>query len=177
MREIGRELMAKEIRQAESLTDVEKQQLFNWGDDIFGASSLNLRWRSKEWHFLLYVDGKTVSHVGLLKHVVSVGGEAVTVGGVGGVVTVPEEQHRGHARELMQRAVRLLEDWRVDAGLLFCLQRTVPFYESQGWQVVERPVLIRQPSGEIASPLEVMILPLGERPWLGGQVRLNSLPW
>src|SRR6266850_1603936 len=128
--------MKKEIRQAELLTEVEKQKLFGWGDDIFGASSLNLQWRPKDTHFLLYVDGTPVSHVGVLKHVVSVDEEPVMVGGVGGVVTVPEQQRRGHARELMQRATRLLEEWRVDAGLLFCVERRVPYYESQGWRVI-----------------------------------------
>ena len=169
--------MAKEIRQADFLTDAEKQLLFGWGDDIFGASSLNLRWRPKDVHFLLYADGAVVSHVGVLKHVVTVAGQPVTVGGVGGVVTVPEGQKRGFARELMQQATRLLMDWSVDAGLLFCLQRTVPFYESQGWQVVEQTVFIEQPSGQIVSPLEVMVLPLDGRPWPDGEVELNSFPW
>jgi GNAT superfamily N-acetyltransferase len=102
--------MTTEIRQTESLTDAEKQQFFDWGDDIFGAANLNLRWRPKDVHFVLYVDGTAVSHVGVLKHVVSVAGQAVTVGGVGGVVTVPAKQKRGYARELMQHAVRLFEE-------------------------------------------------------------------
>lgn len=169
--------MAKEIRQADSLTDAERHLLFDWGDDIFGAASLNLRWRPKDVHFLLYLDGTVVSHVGALKHVVTVAGQPVTVGGVGGVVTVPEAQKRGFARELMRQATSLLVDWRVDAGLLFCLPRMFPFYESQGWQVVEQTVLIDQPSVRIASPLEVMVLPLDGRPWPDGEVELNSFPW
>jgi GNAT superfamily N-acetyltransferase len=169
--------MTKEIRQAEFLTDVEKQKLFGWGDDIFGASSLDLRWRPKDVHFLLYVDRRAVSHIGILKHVVDVDGQPMIVGGVGGVVTVPEEQKRGHARELMQHATRLLKEWRVDAGLLFCLKRMVPYYEAQGWRVVEQPVLIEQPAGEIASPLAVMVLTFGGRRWPDGKVKLNSLPW
>jgi GNAT superfamily N-acetyltransferase len=169
--------MARDIRQTEFLTEVEKQKLFDWGDDIFGASSLELRWRGKDYHFLLYIDDSPVSHVGVLKHVVSVAGQPITVGGVGGVVTVPEEQNRGHARELMQHATRLLAAWRVAAGLLFCLRRMVPFYESQGWQVVNYPVLIEQPDGAINSPLEVMVLPLGERPWPDGKIKLDSFPW
>jgi GNAT superfamily N-acetyltransferase len=169
--------MTKELRQAEFLSDVEKQKLFGWGDDIFGASSLELRWRGKDHHFLIYINGSPVSHVGVLKHSVSVGGQSVTAGGVGGVVTVPEEQHRGHARELMQHATRLLEQWRVAAGLLFCLKRMVPYYESQGWRLVEQPVLIEQPHGEISSPLEVMVLPFAGHPWPKGDIKLNSFPW
>ena len=169
--------MTKEIRQADFLTDAEKEKLFGWGDDIFGAADLNLRWRPKDLHFLMDLDGEAVSHVGVLKHEVSVAGQLVKVGGVGGVVTIPACQKKGYARELMQHTARFFKNWQVDAGLLFCLRRRVPYYESQGWQLVNQPVLIEQPSGEIPSPLEVMVLPLGGFAWPDGKVKLNSFPW
>jgi len=169
--------VTEEIKLSESFTDVEKQQLFGWADDIFGAASLNLRWRPKELHLLLYARGKAVSHVGLLKHTISVEGRAVIVGGVGGVVTVPEMQKRGYAWLLMRHAAKLFGEWKVDAGLLFCLQRMVSFYGSLGWQVVGQPVMIEQPDGKIASPLEVMVLPSNGYVWPDGSVELNSLPW
>jgi hypothetical protein len=53
----------------------------------------------------------------------------------------------------------------------------VPFYQSQGWQLVKQPVLIEQPAGEIASPLGVMVLPFGGQPWPDGKIKLNSFPW
>jgi GNAT superfamily N-acetyltransferase len=121
------------------------------GKDIFGAESLNLHWRPKELHLLLYARGKAVSHVGLLKHTISVEGHFVTVGGVGGVVTIPEMQKRGYAWLLMQHAAKLFGELQVDAGLLFCLQRMIPFYESLGWEIVGHPVMIEQPDGKIAS--------------------------
>jgi len=169
--------MSKEIRQVQTLSEVETRQLFGWGDNIFGVKSLNLRWRPKDVHFLLHIDGRPVSHVGLVKHVVAVDGEPVTVGGVAGVVTIPEAQRQGHARELMQHAMRCLEEWKVDAGLLFCLKRLISYYEALGWQLVKQPVLIEQPAGEIPSPLEVMVSPFGGRPWPAGTVKLNSFPW
>ena len=169
--------MTREIRQADILTEAEKKKLFGWGDDIFGADDLNLRWRPKDVHFLMEVDGETVSHVGVLKHEVSVVGELVTVGGVGGVVTIPAFQRNGYARELTLHAAGFFREWQVDAGLLFCLRRRVPYYESQGWQVLKQPVTMVQPSGEIVSPLEVMILPFGKSSWPDGEVRLNSFPW
>lgn len=55
--------------------------------------------------------------------------------------------------------------------------RMVPFYQSQGWQLVEQPVLIEQPSREIASPLRVMVLPFGGQSWPDGKIKLNSFPW
>ena len=92
--------MVDEIRQTEALTDEEEQLLFGWGEDIFGVAALKLSWRPKDLHFLLYADGEPVSHVGVLKHAVSVNGEPATVGGVGGVVTVPGAQKKGLARRL-----------------------------------------------------------------------------
>lgn len=169
--------MQTTIRQTETLTADEKQQLFEWGEDIWEAAHLNIRWRPKDHHFILDIDGVPVSHVGAVKHEVAVKDQAVLVGGVGGVATVPAWQKHGFARELMKHAVRLFEEWKVDAGLLFCLPSRVAFYESQGWQLVKRPVMVEQPQGEIVSPLEVMVLPLGDFRWPDGDVRLRSFPW
>jgi hypothetical protein len=72
--------MVEVIRQTEALTDEEEQQLFGWGENIFDVAALKLSWRPKDLHFLLYADGEPVSHVGVLKHVVSVNGEPATVG-------------------------------------------------------------------------------------------------
>ena len=170
--------MADEIRQAEALTDEEEQLLFGWGEDIFDLAALKLSWRPKDLHFLLYADGEPVSHVSVLKHAVSVNGEPATVGGVGGVVTVPGAQKKGLARRLMQHTAEFFErEWKVDAGLLFCLPKLTAYYEALGWQEVESPVLIEQPSGKIVSPLCVMALPLVGEGWSSGGIELGSLPW
>jgi len=170
--------MAEEIKQTERLTDEEKQRLFGWGEDIFSVATLELRWRPKDLHFLLYSDGELVSHVGVLKHVPSVNREPVVVGGVGGVVTVPQAQKKGFAYRLMQHTAKFFEhEWGVDAGLLFCLPQLAAYYEELGWQEVASPVLIDQPSGEIVSPLRVMVLPLKKEGWPSGSIQLWSLPW
>jgi len=167
-----------EIRQTESLNDVEKQQLFGWGENIFSVAALNLRWRPKDLHFLLYVDSKVVSHVGVLKHILSIDGQPLTIGGVGGVVTVAEERKKGYARLLMQHAARFLKHlWEVEVGLLFCLPRMISYYEMLGWQLVEQRVLIDQPTGKIVSPLKVMVLPCAGYIWHDDEVKLRSQPW
>jgi GNAT superfamily N-acetyltransferase len=170
--------MAEEIRQAEVLTDEERHQLFGWGENIFGVAAFELSWRPKDTHFLLYSHGKPVSHVGVLKHVVNLNEEPVTVGGVGAVVTVPGAQKKGFARRLMQHTAKFLEQQgEVDAGLLFCLPKLVAYYEALGWQEVESSVLIEQPSGNIVSPFCVMVLPFRDEPWSCGSIELRSLPW
>jgi GNAT superfamily N-acetyltransferase len=170
--------MVEEIRQTEALTEDEKHQLFGWGENIFGVESLKLRWRPKDLHFLLYSGSRPVSHVGVLKHEVSVAGHPRVVGGVGGVVTVPEAQKTGCARRLMEHAAEFFRrEWKVDAGLLFCRTNLEPYYEALGWQTVAAPVLIEQPNGQIGSPLSVMILILGGQCWLHETIELRSLPW
>ena len=170
--------MVEEIKQTQALTEDEKRQLFGWGENIFGVESLNLRWRPKDLHFLLYSDSRPVSHVGVLKHVVSVAGQPRAIGGVGGVVTVPEAQKTGCARRLMEHAAEFFQrEWKVEAGLLFCLKKLEPYYEALGWQTVAGPVLIEQPNGQIDSPLRVMILPLRGQSWSHETIELRSLPW
>jgi len=170
--------MTEEIRQTETLTDQDMQRLFGWGENIFGIEAHKLSWRPKDVHFLLYWDDDPVSHVGILKHEVNVNSEPVMVGGVGGVITVPEAQSRGFAHRLMQHAARFLEnEWKVDAGLLFCRPQLVPYYTNLGWQAVESPVLIEQSGGKIVSPLRVMSLPFNKRRWASGNIDLQSLPW
>ena len=169
--------MATTIRQANALTDAEKDKLFEWGDDIFVAACFHLRWRPKDVHFILDVDGEPASHVGLVRHEVTVADQPVLVAGVGGVVTVPMWQKHGYARELMTRAVNLFAEWKVDAGLLFCMPHRVQFYESQGWSLVSDPVMIEQPEGEIISPLLVMTIPVDGYHWPDGEVKLKSFPW
>lgn len=170
--------MAEEIRQVETFSATERARLFGWGNNIFGTAGLGLSWQHKDSHFILDSEGEPVSHVGILKHEVSVGGQPVLVGGVGGVVTVPAAQGRGYAGRLMRHAARFFaEEWRVEAGLLFCLPRMVPYYEALGWKIVEDIVLVEQPAGRIAAPLPVMTLFCGGRAWPTGEVELRSLPW
>ncbi len=161
------------------LTDEEKRVLYEWGENIFGVEAHKLRWRSKDLHFLLYSDDKPLCHVGILKHVISLNGEPATVAGVGGVVTVPEAQGKGHARRLMQHAAEYFEHkWNVDAGLLFCRTELLAYYEALGWhEVVDGPVTIQQPDGEMLSPLRVMVLPLKELSWTSANINLQSFPW
>lgn len=173
--------MDVKIRVTEGVLDPEdKRLLFEWGQNIFGVEDALLQWRPKDTHFILEVGGRPASHVGVLKHTVSAGGFPVVVGGVGGVVTVPEMQGRGLARRGMRHAAAFMrEELGVEFGLLFCLDRLVGFYESLGWRLVPERVEIEQSSGPIPAPFNMMVLPCGagEREWPAGEVKLNSLPW
>jgi len=65
--------MTDRIRQTASLSDREQDGLFRWSPDPFDIMHLDLEWRPKDLHFLLDRDGRTVSHLGILRHAVRVG--------------------------------------------------------------------------------------------------------
>ena len=170
--------MSAEIRFAETLTDEERQSLFGWGEMIFGIEDAAFRWRPKELHFITEEEWRALSHVGLVRAKVRAGGREVTVGGVGGVVTRPEAQGRHLVHAAMQEAARYMcADMGVEFGMLFCLPRLAPFYERQGWRLVEEEVEIEQPDGNVVWPYHVMVLPCGAREWPAGRVEVGGLPW
>jgi aminoglycoside 2'-N-acetyltransferase I len=167
-----------EIRLEQSLTDEERQALFGWGENIFGVEDTLFLWRPKEWHFITQEDERVVSHVGVMETKVSAGGQEVKVGGIGGVVTIPEAQGQRYVHAAMRLAVEFMcERLKVEFGMLFCLSRLVPFYAGQGWRLVEETVEFEQPTGTIVSPFHVMITPCGERAWPEGKVEVGGLPW
>jgi GNAT superfamily N-acetyltransferase len=170
--------MSENIRVVKELTDEERQRLFGWGENIFGVDDSLYRWRPKELHFILDVDGQAASHVGLIDHTVEVEGQPVRVAGVGAVVTAGDLHGRGYAQKTLRHAERFMcEEWKVEFGLLFCLDRLKPFYERQSWQLLSEPVKFDQPTGKMVSPLNVMVLPCVDRVWPAGVTDLCSLPW
>jgi GNAT superfamily N-acetyltransferase len=171
--------MSIEIRVTENFTDEQREQVFGWGTDIFGVEAHNYRWQPKRWHVLLEADGRLVTHVGLLKHVVKVGGEPVTVGGIGGVATRGEAHGRGYATQAMRFAESYMcEQLQVDFGLLFCRDPLVAFYRKLGWQLLPERAQAEQPSGKIILPFHAFVRPCqAQSSWPPGSIDLDGLPW
>jgi Acetyltransferase (GNAT) domain len=167
-----------EIRFAEALTDGERQALFGWGENIFGIEDAGYSWRPKDYHFITEEAGRPLSHVGVIKTTVRAGETAVTVGGVGGVVTLPEAQGRRLVHEAMRQASDFIcQELGAEFGMLFCLPRLAPFYARQGWRMVEEEIEIEQPAGKVAWPYHVMVRPCGGRAWPAGKIEVGGLPW
>ena len=170
--------MTIEIKIQGSVPPAEMKELGGWGDDVFGVAPLDLEWRPKELHFVLYEDGRPRSHASILKHWVDLDEGSLLLGGLGTVVTVPGSQKRGFGQRVVRRAVRYLEEtWEVDFGVLFCLERLVAFYQAQGWRRAEHGLIVDQPSGKVDSPTAVMVLPLSDKKWPEHVFELGSLPW
>jgi aminoglycoside 2'-N-acetyltransferase I len=170
--------MRVELRVSDAMTREEYERLFCWGEAIFGPHDGLYQWRPKTRHIYVEEDGRVVGHVGLLEESVLAGGTKVRVCGVGGVVTRPEAQQRGHAGRAMRRAEQFMRD-ETDAefGMLYCRDELIPFYAALGWQLVEGENEFGQPAGPVRSPFNVMVLPLRERQWPAGRVVVAGLPW
>ena len=150
-----------EIRQVDNLSKDDLQRLMGWGDNIFGTAHLDIVYRPKdgtERRFVVYVDGDgPLSHAAVLRHTATVNGSIALIGGIGGVVTVPEAQRRGYATLVVGHATDFLQhEWKTDLAMLFCIDRMLNFYEDLGWAKVTCPVLLEQPKGKIPSPFHVM---------------------
>jgi hypothetical protein len=119
-----------------------------------------------------------VSHVGILKHHARANSQPVLIGGIGGVMTIPAAQRRGHAAMLVQHATNFLrEEWQVDFALLFCIDRMRGYYEALGWRKVACEVLIDQPAGKVPSPLHVMTMPFKPEFEIISSLDLDSASW
>ncbi|MEO8434182.1 MAG: GNAT family N-acetyltransferase [Pyrinomonadaceae bacterium] len=170
--------MTTKIRLAKIMTDEERHTLFEWDKNIFGVEDMAYQWRPKVWHFFVEDERRVVSHVGVLEAVVRTGDQEVKVGGIGGVVSVPEAQGHGHIHAAMERAVEFMRDeLKVEFGMLFCLPRLVSFYARQGWQLLEETVEFEQPSGPVISPFRSMVLAWDAREWPAGKINVGGLPW
>ncbi len=167
-----------QIRKTRILSDEDEKSLFGWGEDIFGMQSFELKWRQKDLHFTLYLEGRATSHVGTLIDTVTVDSCEIIICGIGAVVTRKDSQNKGLAHVVLSQVLNWAsESTKAEFGFLFCRPPLVPFYESMRWQLLKERVLVDQPSGEIESPMPVMVLPLRETEWPPGEVKLGGLPW
>lgn len=162
----------------QELSEADRKQIFGWAPDIFGVGDLPFEWRLKDLHFIAYDGSYAASHVGTVNHLVEVENHNVRVCGVGGVTTRPEYQGQHLAQALLSRAL----EWGhgkdgAEFGFLFCFPRLVPFYQRQGWKLLDTRVTAHQSAGDREIPFSAMTLPLAGNTWPAGNVHLRSLPW
>jgi GNAT superfamily N-acetyltransferase len=167
-----------EVRRTTRLRKGERERLFGWDADVFGSRVLDVKWQPPRWRFLVYADGELVSHAGALLETVRVGETPTTVGGIGGLVTVPQAQRRGYARIAMEAALAFLSGTRrVHFALIFCRDALVPYYGRLGFVRPSGPVLIDRPSGRRPCPLAALVRPLRELPWPPGTIEISGPLW
>lgn len=150
------------------------------GETEWGNHDGVTEWSKAEWWLIVWEGEIWVSVLTLLKKAITVGGSPVTVGGIGGVMTLPEWRGRGYASAAMKVAADVIRDeMKASFGLLICNAHRVHLYESLGWKVISAPTFFSQSSGkrQFSDAMLVMTYACTERPWPDGPVDLCGPPW
>src|SRR5689334_4544344 len=177
--------MKIEFVATDQLLDTQKESLKQLRAAVYPAAVLatligkDYTWASPQWSILVWDEDKLVSRVGLVVREIISNGETKVIGGIGGVMTHPERQDKGHATEAMREAVRLFnEEFKVSYALLFCTSRLIEFYKRLQWEPFEGQVFVQQLRGKIEfSVNNAMVLDVKEQAPLNGSLDLNGLPW
>jgi aminoglycoside 2'-N-acetyltransferase I len=139
-------------------------------------------WRDVTWahadkRVFARLDGEAVCHAGVYLRPAKDGPRDVFIGGIGGVMTVPDARGKGCAGAAMKTAAKVMEDEGCDFGLLFCEPHNVGFYEPLGWRIFDGDVFCEQPAGRIRfDMMHTMILPVLSAP-ASRMIDLCGLPW
>jgi predicted GNAT family N-acyltransferase len=150
--------------------DLLRETFIEEGDDTL--------WSDVDWHILLSIDEKLVSHVEIVEREVRVAHVRIPLAGIGGVLTLPEWRGRGLAQAGMQKAQEFIcEELGADFGLLMCDRETISFYSGLGWVEVKGPLVYDQPRGKVYFDDAVMIFTCTGRTWPEGIIELCGYPW
>ncbi len=173
-----RELTNEQLAQLRRLFDHE--YLADYGD---WNPELPYGYAPHDLHLLANAGSTVVGHVGWAKRITTVGGQPVTVAGVGGVLVSPTVRGQQLGQRLMEAArVSMLDDPSIDYGYLGCDESVTSFYSSCGWQRISAPERwINRDGNVVDSPAghPLFILPIHKTTdtWPTGRVDVNGRPW
>ena len=167
-----------EIRRTDAVPADELEAIRRWQAQIFGNSEY--QWADSDWLLTVKVDGNFVSGLEVVERTAKVGNRDVRLGGVGGVITLPEWRGKGLASAALQRANDFIcGELGAEFGLLVTGEALIPFYSRVGWERVNGPLTFDQPDGRKVTVTDwvIMVLRCNGRKWPGGEIDLCGLPW
>ncbi len=152
------------------VTSREGVRATDWGNDP-----------ADQYYVIGWVDEKTwVSVLVIHWRDITVGGQPLRVGGVGGVMTPPEHRGKGYASTLMRRAAEIICEHGTH-GFLICAQERLKMYGRVGWQEVTVPTYFRQArhAGRLTfgDATHKMVYTCGDATWPPGEIDLLANPW
>lgn len=129
------------ICHADDIPDALYQELNHWydalilNDDAYGWIT---QWATPKCVFIEFEGDQWTCVVELLHESILVGDKPLQVAGISGVMTHPEYQKRGLARQLIQDALnQARQQWRLSFALLTCKHALIPYYVALGWQLLD----------------------------------------
>jgi predicted acetyltransferase len=133
------------------------------------------------WYVMGRLGGKLVSQIGIVDRTIRVGGQSLSVAGIGGVATHPEFRRRGFTGILLKTALEQMRQGgpqdAYDFAMLFCSNHMLPYYTKRGFCLVNNPVYVLDSGKWILFADNKMILPLSGKPWPDGELDVNGRSW
>ena len=108
------------------------------------------------------------------------GEHRVAVGGIGGVMTLPDWRGRGYARAALKKAQASVAVWRrAPFALAICPRDEASFYRHLGWRVADALIRCEQTGGRVTLAHEVVVVLScqGDAFWPSGAINLCGVPW
>lgn len=136
-------------------------------------------WAAPQWGVFVWDDsGDLVSYTGVVRTDGTHDGTPVSIGGVGGIATRPDQRGKGYAAIGIGRGIDFLAGMGTDFALLVCRDELVGYYEKLGWRLFGGEVLVRQ-FGE-TEPFtynRVMVGDINQTAPSSGTIDLQGPPW
>jgi GNAT superfamily N-acetyltransferase len=146
-----------------------------------GVDAHGTEWQDSTYRVLVWHNGAWAAVAGVVVRDILVGEERVRVGGVGGVLTLPEVRGLGLGKLVMRRAADFAcHELNTDAGMLYCAAHNIPFYAGLGWELLERRVTHHQSDGARLLNTEhdhAMVLPCGGFALPDGDIDVQGRLW
>jgi aminoglycoside 2'-N-acetyltransferase I len=144
-----------------------------------GWPGYRIEWAAHEWCVRVWDEGRLASHVGIVLRHATLDGQAVRVGGIGGVKTHPACRKRGLATSALRRAAEFFhEQPDVAFAVLVCEPHLLNYYSSLGWKEFGGTLLVRQHGTKCEFTfLRVMMLGVRSEAPTGGTIDLGGPPW
>ena len=116
-------------------------------------------------HVLAYSDKKIVGYVGIYKRIVPHQDREMVLGGIGGLMVVPEFRKQGLGKAIALRGLDKLKEMKVDLAFLSVdtNKTTDQFYKKIGFIDLPQHFSWTNSRGEIKSDDGGMIAPMGSR--------------
>lgn len=99
----------------------------SWADGFYNGPYNDLKWKR-----VVVVEGKVVSCLVFIPARVFLGGTTVSMGGIAGVATLPEERRHGYAGMLLTDSVRVLREQGFATSALYPF--SFRYYRKFGWE-------------------------------------------
>jgi predicted acetyltransferase len=188
------EQLCIEIVATADLSPAYFQDMMSWLYAGFGDDGFGYTWNRADYHLLGTIDDsptagqntpglrwygrQVVTHLDISPRQARVGQSPLCLGGIGGVITLPEYRRRGFAAQALHAAQQFIVDTlKADFGLLICSPMMTTYYRKFGWQLVSDVLVCDQPKGKVRFSGPVMILPGQKQFWPQGEIDLCGLPW